>query len=72
MGTLSHCRPLAMEVLPILDVVYLRDKLLLDRFTRMQVVERLANHQFEVIIGFLNLTNVDGLELDRAEKRVRI
>lgn len=63
MGTLSHGRPLAMEVLPVLDVVDLGDELLFDGFTCMKTIEGLTDHQFEVVVGLLYLTDVDRLQL---------
>ena len=54
---------LAMEVVPVLDVVYLGNELLLDRLARMKVVKRLAHHHLKVVVRLLNLADVDRLEL---------
>ena len=67
-SAMSHSCALPMEVLPILDVVDLGDELFLDRLTRMKTVKGLANHELEVVVCLLNLTDIDRLELHETSK----
>ena len=69
-STLPHRVLLPVEVLPILNVVDLGDEFLLDRVARMQAVERLADHELEIVIGLLDLTDVDRLKLSLHKKRI--
>ena len=70
-GTLFHGVLLAMEVRAVLNVVDLRDELFLDRVAGMQAVKRLLHHELQVVVGLLNLADVDSLELQQESKRVR-
>lgn len=54
---------LSVEVMTVLDVVDLRDELLLYRITGVQTLKRHTHHTLEVIVGLLDLTDVDGLQL---------
>ena len=63
MGALLHSMLLAMEVLPILNVIDLRNELLLDGVAGVKAIKRLPYHELQVIVGLLNLTDVDPLEL---------
>ena len=69
-SALPHRVLLPVEVLPILNVVDLGDEFLLDRLARMQAVERLADHELEIVIGLLDLTDVDRLKLSLHKKRI--
>ena len=69
-SALPHRVLLPVEVLPILNVVDLGDEFLLDRVARMQAVERLADHELEIVIGLLDLTDVDRLKLSLHKKRI--
>ena len=62
-GTLFHGVLLAMEVRAVLNVVDLRDELFFDRFAGMQAIKRLLHHELQVVVGLLNLADVDSLEL---------
>ena len=68
MGTLLHSMLLAVEVRAILNVVDLRDKLLLNRVASMKAVKRLLHHELQVVVGLLNLADVDALELQQVKK----
>ena len=68
MGTLLHSMLLAVEVRAILNVVDLRDKLLLNRIASMKAVKRLLHHELQVVVGLLNLADVDALELQQVKK----
>ena len=57
--------------MPVLDVVDLGDKLLLDRLTRVQVVKGLTHHNLYVVVGLLNLTDVDRLKLKSWQNQKR-
>ena len=59
---------LAVEVRAILNVVDLRDKLLLNRVASMKAVKRLLHHELQVVVGLLNLADVDALELQQVKK----
>ena len=55
--------PLPVEVVPVLDVVDLRDELFLDRVTGMQAVELAPHHMLQVVVRLLDLADVDRLEI---------
>ena len=54
-----------MEVLAVLNVVYLSDELFFDSIACVQAVKRLANHHLQVVVCLLNLTDVNLLKLYR-------
>ena len=54
---------LAMEVLPILDVVDLANELFCNAFRSLQLLKGLSHHHLEVVVDLLDLGNVDGLQL---------
>ena len=55
----------AMEVVPVLDVIDLRDELFLDRITSVKTVKGLAHNILQIVVGLLNLGDVHGLKLDK-------
>lgn len=55
----------AMEVMPVLDVIYLRDELFLDRITSVKTVKGLTHNILQIVVGLLNLSDVHGLKLDK-------
>ena len=59
----SHGVALPMEVLTVLNMVYLGDELFFDSITRVQAVKRLANHHLQIVVRLLNLTDVNLLKL---------
>ena len=61
----SHGVALAMEVLTVLNVVNLGDELFFDSIASVQAVKRLANHHLKIVVGLLNLTDVNLLKLYR-------
>ena len=61
-------RAFAMEVMPVLDVIYLRDELFLYRITSVKTVKGLAHNILQIVIGLLNLSDVHGLKLDKTLK----
>jgi len=54
---------LPVEVVAVLDVVDLCDELLLNGVARVKALKRHAHHTLKVIVGLLNLTDVDSLQL---------
>ena len=52
-----------MEVLAVLNVVYLGDELFFYSVARVQAVKRLANHHLQIVVRLLNLTDVNLLKL---------
>ena len=61
----SHGVALAMEVLSVLNMVYLGDELFFDRIASVQAVKRLANHHLQIVVRLFNLTDVNLLKLYR-------
>lgn len=59
-----ECLALSVEVLPIFDVVHLRNELLLVSVGGVQAVVALRDKALEVVIGLLNLAYVDFLKVD--------
>ncbi len=54
---------LPMEIVPVLDMVDFRDELFLDSITCVKTVKGATNHQLKIVVGLLNLCDVDVLEL---------
>ena len=54
----------AMEVMPVLDVIDLRDELFLDCITSVKTVKGLAHNILQIVVGLLNFSDVHGLELE--------
>ena len=54
-----------MEVLSVLNMVYLGDELFFDRIASVQAVKRLANHHLQIVVRLFNLTDVNLLKLYR-------
>ena len=63
MGALLHGMLLTMEVLPVLNVIDLGDELFLDRIAGVEAVKGLPHHELQVVVGFLDLADVDPLQL---------
>ena len=63
---------LSVEVMTVFDVVDLQDELFLDGITGMQALKRHTHHTLEVIVGLLDLTDVNGLQLNEIEFKGRI
>ena len=59
----SHGVALPMEVLAVLNVVYLGYELFFDRIASVQAVKRLANHHLQIVVRLLYLTDVYLLKL---------
>ena len=54
----------AMEVMPVLDVINLRDELFLDCITSVKTVKGLAHNILQIVVGLFDLSDVHGLELE--------
>ena len=60
---ISQSLSLAVEILSILNVVDFAQKLVSDGLGGLQLLKRLADHDFEVVVGLFDLRDVDGLQL---------
>lgn len=63
---------LAMEVLPILDVVDLGDEFFHQRIFSVELLERCADTSLQVVIRLLDLANVCSLKLIEEKSTIRI